>query len=247
MYNADAEWDRFRPNWYQRRHYRSVRDDDRRILTHTRDHFAAHAPGEGAVGLDVGPGPNLYPALAMLPFCSRVDLIEYSSTNVQWLQRRAAGLEADDGEDWAPFWAVLAENAAYAERGGDQPLRQVADKVVVTPGSVFDLPEAQWDVGTMFFVACSISSEVDEFYEAVRCFLHALRPGAPFAAAFMIGSDGYQVDGVEFPAVRVGQTMIEEAIRDMAGDAKVIPIPSGGGDPLRDGVEMALALGLRAG
>src|SRR4051812_42117933 len=88
--NIDVDWSRFQPNRYRRRHYRSVRDDDRRILAHTRDHFAAHNPVTGAVGLEVGPGANLYPSLAMLPFCSRLDLVEYSPANVRWLRRRAA-------------------------------------------------------------------------------------------------------------------------------------------------------------
>lgn len=239
------EWGRFRPDRYRRRHYRSVRDDDRRILAHTRDFFAAHAPGAGAAGLEVGPGSNLYPSLAMLPFCARLDLVEYSAANVRWLRRRAAWPRWWLDRSWHPFWSVYAEHEAYAARSRGHPLKQFADKAVITRGSVFELGTARWDIGAMFFVACSMSTEPDEFFTAVRCFLRALRPGAPFAAAFMTGSDGYDVAGVRFPAVPVGLPMIDRALAGWATDAKVIPVEYAA--PQRPGVGMALALGLRSG
>ncbi|CAM5649016.1 hypothetical protein SANTM175S_10556 [Streptomyces antimycoticus] len=54
-------------------------------------------------------------------------------------------------------------------------------------GSLFDLCSGaeRWDLGTMFFVAESITTSLDEFRRGVGCFMSALNPGAPFAAAFM--------------------------------------------------------------
>ena len=68
---------------------------------------------------------------------------------------------------------------------------------------MFDLPEARWDLGTMFFVAESITEDPAEFRAAVAHFVGALKPGAPFAAAFMAGSDGYPVAGTDFPALPI--------------------------------------------
>jgi hypothetical protein len=68
---------------------------------------------------------------------------------------------------------------------------------------VFELPASQWDLGTMFFVAESITEAPEEFRAAVAGFIGALRPGAPFAAAFMAGSDGYPVAGTYFPALPI--------------------------------------------
>jgi len=56
------------------------------------------------------------------------------------------------------------------------------------------------DLGSMFFVADGISSAEAEFEAAVRSFLGALTPGSPFMTAFMEGSGGYDVSGVQFPA-----------------------------------------------
>lgn len=67
--NSQAPWDSFDSRDYFEHNYRSLREDDRRILTAVRDHFGAHLGHNGGElrGLDVGAGTNLYPSLAMLP------------------------------------------------------------------------------------------------------------------------------------------------------------------------------------
>jgi hypothetical protein len=55
----------------------------------------------------------------------------------------------------------------------------------------------------MFFVAESITKKPEEFRAAIGHFVRALTPGAPFAAAFMAGSDGYEVAETVFPAVPI--------------------------------------------
>jgi len=52
-------------------------------------------------------------------------------------------------------------------------------------------------------VAESITEDPAEFRAAVARFVGALKPGAPFAAAFMAGSDGYPVAGTRFPALPI--------------------------------------------
>jgi hypothetical protein len=71
--------------------------------------------------------------------------------------------------------------------------------------SVFSLPKARWDLGTMFFVAESITEDPAEFRAALAGFTGALKPGSPFAAAFMAGSHGYPVAGTHFPALPINQ------------------------------------------
>jgi hypothetical protein len=78
--------------------------------------------------------------------------------------------------------------------------------------SVFDLPRRAWDLGSMFFVADGMTSEETEFEWAVRSFLDALTPGAPFMMAFMEGSAGYDVSGVRFPGVRVTPGSLNELL-----------------------------------
>ena len=85
--NDQVDWDEFDPDAYLTKNYWSLRDDDRMIMTVVRDFFASTASVGPARALDVGSGTNLYPALAMLPFCERLDLVEFSASNVAWLKR----------------------------------------------------------------------------------------------------------------------------------------------------------------
>lgn len=243
--NGQFDWNAFRPRAYRAHNYRTLRDDDRQILCLTRDYFAANRPAPGSRGLDVGPGANLYPALAMLPFCAGVDLVEFSESNVRWLRAQQHRWRRFD-RSWDPFWRLYGEDPVYRSYvAGRHPLVELRRKGRVSQGSIFDLPAGRWDVGTMFFVACSLSADRGEFEAAVRRFVGALKPDAPFAAAFMTGSNGYEVKGVRFPAVRVDAGIVEQTLQPLAVDTKIVPIHTD--SPLRHDTGMVLALGRSRG
>jgi hypothetical protein len=92
----------------------------------------------------------------------------------------------------------------------------------------------------MFFVSCSLSNHLGEFRRSMKRFLGALRPGAPFAAAFMVQSRGYPVGSIEFPAVPIGADEISRSLAFVAYDMHEIHTD----DPLRSGYDgMLLAVG----
>ncbi|HEY1177672.1 MAG TPA: hypothetical protein VGF17_16075 [Phytomonospora sp.] len=255
--NDDFVWDTFNAAWYQEHNYGTLRPDDEEILQTVRDFFAAaHAEDRPAGkwhGIDVGPGANLYPSLSMLPFCESIRLHEYSENNVAWLRRE---IKSGYGESWDAFWKILTENPAY--RSVEDPratLTRIADvnkdsvfrldEVKVEGGSLLDLPTEQWDIGTMFFVAESLTAEKAEFEKAVRKFVHSLRPRAPFAAAFMKDSAGYFVDGQRFPAVAITEADVRQCLASLASNVDVRVL--GQDASLRDGYGgMIIATG-RAG
>jgi NNMT/PNMT/TEMT family protein len=237
--NGDFDWDSFDSNWYRDHNYRSLRDDDQQIIEIVRDYFSA-AGVTHARGVDVGSGANLYPALAMLPFCRRLDLREVSASNVAWLKGQ---LDAFDG-CWDAFWSIFQEEPEYAALS--DPRATLAAITVVEQASVFDLPIAEWDLGTMFFVACSISTDLREFHRAVHCFTRSLKPDSPFATAFMEKSEGYFVGDIWFPAVAIEAQDVVDALAPVAYDVRVDRIHTG--TPLRDGYGgMLLATGRVAG
>src|SRR5215813_2214758 len=92
--NGEVDWSAFDSEAYFAHNYRTLRDDDREIMKIVRDWFVTAAIGPEAVGVDVGTGTNLYPALAMLPFCSRLELRELSPPNVAWLKKQIASFGA---------------------------------------------------------------------------------------------------------------------------------------------------------
>jgi hypothetical protein len=237
--NREVDWDQFDPDMYCRENYRSILPVDLEILRQVRDFFGAGPVTDGR-GLDIGAGANLYPSLAMLPFCRSIDLREYSRRNVDWLERRiASGYDVT----WDGFWDELARHPAY--RGITDPRREYSARATVSQGSVFDLERHRWDIGTMFFVACLITSDITEFDSALDHFIHALKPGAPFAAAFMLGSTGYDVDGVTFPSVPLTKDDVRRGFERTACDVDVTEIETK--QLIRPGYGgMALAIG-RAG
>jgi hypothetical protein len=173
----------------------------------------------------------------MLPFCAELTLWEFSARNIEWLRREIQGYAAS----WNPFWARLALSPAYQSTA--DPRAALADRARVHQGSVFDLPTAAWDMGTMFFVAESLTSSPAEFAAATHRFVDALRPGAPFAAAFMENSTGYDVGDRRFPAVAVTQEAVRHCLEEVSQSLDVQHVDSGS-NPLRDGYSgMILVLG----
>jgi hypothetical protein len=238
--NASFQWDEFDPEWYVDHNYRHVREDDRRILQLVRDFFVNELDRPVAKGIDVGSGPNLYPTLAMLPFCRNITLLERGRSNFVWLNREIRGYS----RSWDAFWDVVAHKPDY--RCVDDPRRALRQKTRAHRGDLFKLGRRQSDVGTMFFVAESITNEWGEFRQAVDRFIRALKPDAPFAAAFMKNSTGYTVGTQRFPAMQVNEVDIKQCLSDLeCGIHKLETIPSV--TPLREGYDgMILALG-RAG
>ncbi|WP_354641936.1 SCO2525 family SAM-dependent methyltransferase [Kitasatospora camelliae] len=245
--NSEAPWDSFDSLAYFEHNYRTLRSDDRQILARVGAHFSAHFaefPAKQLHGIDVGAGTNLYPALAMLPWCETITLFERSAGNVEWLGRaKAEGF----GANWQPFWDVLTVNEPYDLFPDPRAaFSRVAD---VRQGDLFGgLPGSGYGIGTMFFVAESLSTEYGEFQDAVSAFAGSLAPGAPFAAAFMENSLGYEVGDLRFPACRIEAEHVTHSLEPFAAEGmKVERIDIPAELLLRDGYTgMLLALGRRS-
>ena len=87
--NGDCRWDRFNPEWYFHQNYGALRPDDHQLMLWMRDEFLhrLRLRGDFRHGIDIGPGSNLYPAMALAPFCQKITLRDYAQPNVDWLSR----------------------------------------------------------------------------------------------------------------------------------------------------------------
>src|SRR5262249_34293010 len=158
--------------WYLHHNYLSMHPDDRAVITKVAEFFASKVTGRTSHGIDVGSGTNLYPALAMLPMTDSITFWEYSAGNVRWLQhgvRPSAELQL-----WDQYWEVLSE-ASPMYRAVRRPRARLSEQSIIKQASLFDLPEAEWDIGTMFFVAESITGIRAEFELAVQRFVCSLK------------------------------------------------------------------------
>jgi hypothetical protein len=212
--NADASWNMFSSHDYWRRNYSKLQAEDREIIRRVSHFFVSARAGRPPVqrAIDVGAGTNLYPALLMLPWTRQILLADFSKSNVLWLQDQLA--DNSPRWPWGRFWRKMRDGRGYADIKHPRERLRVAcasqeGHAGIEQLSVFDLPKARWNMGTMFFVAESITEDPAEFRAAVASFIGALTPGAPFAAAFMAGSNGYPVDDTHFPALPIKPDDVE--------------------------------------
>ncbi len=225
--NADYEWDTFDSAAYFDHNYGSLRDDDEEIIEIVADFFQAANPKWRARAIDVGAGANLYPALTMLPFAAEVLLYERAFTNREWLEAQLQ----KPYESWWQFWSqVNAGRRAYETI--KNPFDLLSRRAKVVKGNIFSLRPGQFDIGTMFFVAESITTRDDEFIRATQSFVNSLVPQAPFAAAFMRNSSGYRVGNRTFPACSVDERDVRRALEPVAQDVRIETVDS---KDLRDG------------
>lgn len=216
--NADCDWDHFDSDSYFEHNYSVVRDADVRIADIIADFFAANCKiyKDGGRAIDVGAGANLYPTLAMLPFAEHIDLAERAKSNRDWLKRQISS----PASSWQDFWKRIS----YGRRRYDSVsgfTQALSRRAHVIPGDIFQLPAERYNLGTMFFVAESITTMDKEFRRATGSFIASLRRFAPFAAAFMKDSSGYRVGGRDYPACPVDESDIERCFATIAHDVKL--------------------------
>lgn len=246
--NAEAPWSDFSSQDYWHHNYETVQPEDQEIIGRVSRFFtgafADRRPARRAI--DVGSGTNLYPALLMLPWTEQILLSDHTESNVRWLVRHVMADHAS--WTWQPFWE-LCEGEGYDRIS--EPRKQLRVACDSKPGcagieqhSVFDLPRAQWQLGTMFFVAESITEDPAEFRAAIRGFVRALESGAPFAATFMAGSDGYPVAGTAFPALHINPDDVTERFAEFGASELSVELTKARPE-VREGYEgMIVATGI---
>jgi len=237
--NSEADWDKFPCEAYLNHNYGRLRSDDDTILQRLAAFYDALPAGLEVV--EVGTGPNLYPVLAALPVAKSIDIIEYPAGNLRWLRQEIANLS----DFWQAYWMRLSElSDRYAPL---DPKALVAKRVRVNRGSIFNLPSQSWDVGSMHFVAESITSSGDEFRQAVHSFLRCLRFGGHFVAALMENSTGYRILDADFPAYPVDSLAVEDVMNGLTADLSISRIELPENEPLRAGYTgMLFVTGRRA-
>jgi len=216
--NADCDWDHFDSDSYFEHNYSVMRDADVKIAEIIADFFAANCKiyRDGGRAIDVGAGANLYPTLAMLPFAEHIDLAERAESNRRWLQRQIAA----PAPSWHEFWKQISHDRPRYD-SVSAFTKALRHRARVAEGDIFQLPSERYNLGTMFFVAESITTMDKEFRRATGSFVGSLRRFAPFAAAFMKDSSGYRVGGQDYPACPVDESDIRRCFASIAHDVKL--------------------------
>lgn len=213
------DWRRFDPDEYVERNYgRTVLPEDASIIEFVVEHLPSVVgdPGRPMLLADVGTGPNLYPAMLLAPLLGpggSIDLVELAEQNRRHL--RSALLQTAE-EQAQGIWRKFEE--LMIRRGGEAYIdaqAKVSAGANVVAGSIFDLPRDRYDLITSYFVAESITTSHQEFWQAIRSLGAAVRPNGALVVAHMVGSREYHAgEGTHFPSVLLSTEEIAEAYRD---------------------------------
>jgi hypothetical protein len=236
--NDSVRWSNFDADEYYRVNYLSVLPEDAEIINCASKFLidACGPPSANTRAVDVGAGTNLYPSLLMIPWAERIVLTDYAPDNVEWLRKNLAHGSGD--WPWQPFWDLVADLPGY--RTVEDPRRRLATAHEICRGSIFELPERAWDLGSMFFVADGMTHDEMEFESAVRSFLAALRPGSPFLMAFMEGSGGANVAGFRFPSVMITPRSLDALLARLPVTGTSVLRTDNSVRPLRNGYDAML-------
>ncbi len=205
--NESYAWSQFDSEAYFQHYYGEPHQDDEQVIKRACAALIAAEPAHEKLSVvDVGTGPNLFPLLLALPRARSLTAWEYSQSNVDWLKKEIA---ADTMRpQWRHFWRVVID--AFGSGAGlpENPIPALRGMTRVEQGSVYDLPEQQWDAATMFFCAESITEQRSQFEKACRSFARCVRPGGALVAAFLVNSSGYAVAERPFPVLNISEADI---------------------------------------
>ena len=202
--NQNFSWSEFDSEAYFQHYYGEPHPDDDKVIARAAEAFKRAKPEGGLLrSIDVGTGPNLFPLFVALPRISSVTAWEYATSNVAWLKAELAS----DGmrPQWRHFWGETRKAYGPGFDLPENPLPLLRQKADIRNGSVYELPERQWDAATMFFCAESITEKFSEFETACVRFAKCVRPGGALIAAFLVGSSGYEVAARPFPVLNVSE------------------------------------------
>ncbi len=213
--NRDADWDAWPVADYLAENYRRLHRADEAVIDHHSAVYARIPPDSLDRTLECGAGPNLYP-LALAAAASRlVHAVEPSAASVAYLRRQLR-----DGPDpsWEPFYArCRLRNPALPPS-----LAQALSRVRVTRADAFALPEGRYALGSMNFVAESVTEDREEFAAFCRAFARAVRPGGHLVASFMENMGRYSIaGGRDWPGVPVDAERVAEVFARHTTDLEV--------------------------
>lgn len=216
--NADYQWANFDSEAYFQHYYGEPHPDDDCVIRFAVEAIKRAAPIDAELDIvDVGTGPSLIPFLCALPRARRLTAWEFAESNIAWLEAELQ--KRDMRPQWRHFWRVVRE--AYQPQSlPDDPMPLLRARSVITRGSVYDLPERNWDAATMFFCAESITERQDEFEAACVAFARSVKPGGMLAAAFLVRSAGYVVADRPFPVLSLTPELIEQVFAKNADSVR---------------------------
>lgn len=199
-----------------------ILDEDRVIIDEVTKTVLELGIEKGSLvkAVDVGVGPNLYPSMILSPFIAEnggIDLIEYSPTNIEYLN---SVLDNDSGDKfgklkgiWSKFESLLSSRSPI----WSNCFLRVRKIAKIIQGSIYNLPRNEYNAVSSFFCAESITDNPEKFQEAIDSLIDSVKPGGLIITAHMLGSKGYPAgENTNFPALSITTEDLEKVYEEKA-------------------------------
>jgi hypothetical protein len=243
-----VDWSRFDPRAYLDEYYRDLGAENLALLRFHAEVFR-ELP-RGAVLLDFGGGPTLYPVISAAPRVSEIHFTDYLEANLaevrRWLAAEPgafdwngfirAALEIERGEPGAP--ADVERRAALIRSRVTHLARCDASR---TPP--LDYSHLPYDVVLSNFCAESATADHAQWQSFVFNIASLLRPGGWLVLSALKGATHYSVGASCFPAVDIAEDDLAELLEECGFPRKQLELRSVPADrPTRDYQGLILAL-----
>jgi hypothetical protein len=203
--NADIDWESWPVEEYLAETYRELHPADAAIIDHHSAFYRGIPADSLALSLELGAGPNLYPIMLACAASRRIDAVDKSAGNVEYLRRQ---LRDGPDESWQPFYTRCRDlNPALPAT-----LAEALTRVRVSSGDALDLHSGTnevYDLASMHFLAEGATQSAEEFERFCQAFVESVRPGGLLIAAFMERMDDYHfADQTSWPAYPVDSEVV---------------------------------------
>ncbi|MEU3401150.1 class I SAM-dependent methyltransferase [Streptomyces filamentosus] len=203
--NADADWDAWPVQDYLAENYRRLHPCDVAVIRHHAAVYRLLGPGSVERSVEFGAGPNLYPLMPAATACRRVDALEPGAAGHAYLR---AQLRNGPDPSWQPFYALCRRLDPALPRTLAAALRGVR----AVRGDARAVRRGAYGLGSMSFVAESVTEDREEFARVCREFIGCVRPGGHLLAAFMENMPSYRIgDGPVWPGCPVDAAAVRAA------------------------------------
>jgi hypothetical protein len=218
--NDDIDWDLWPVSAYLDTVYREIYPSDAAVIDHHSRWYRELAPGSLSRTVELGAGPNLYPLMLAAGASRRIDAVEYSRPNVEYLRQQ---LTDGPDETWQAFYTYCRDRNPTLPGS----LAEALSRVRVIQGNALAVPPDTYDLASMHFVAESATEDAEEFAGFCAAFVRSVHPGGYLVAAFMENMPSYRLDDAKrWPAYPVDADAVERVFQPWTDDLVVSRVPA---------------------
>jgi hypothetical protein len=231
--NTDVDWNTFNGKTYRQEYFDVLGPEDAWVINQIVSYLgeAAIQPDQFARGADIGAGPTLAAALAIVPYLQQLEIIEPGGENTAYLE--SVLMDTDQlAHDWRDALRIITTNKHSLPLHASGP-QLLSKRSIVRQLFLQDIEAGRYDLVTSVFCAESATSNRDECGELIAGTVDTLRSGGTFIGAYIEHSPGWPdhsqgkakvVDMTKFPAANISQAWLEEQFKGTPITVKRCPL-----------------------